>query len=179
MNSRRSLVKVTSNQISLVDGLNAFITALNPLGAIAQTVAEIMACRVEIKRIQQEREAIRLEYEARNRAIDATLEVALRMLEDRRIAMERFFDHAEREMRQHHIYGNQLVRTLQNMNQLVVQRDLSFEEKQLAHESIRVLSRQLVDSQKAGERSLAILVEITRRDLQALPSVRKLLPSDK
>jgi hypothetical protein len=176
MSSGRSLVTVDSNRLSLTQGLNAFVDALNPLGAIAKTVAEIMACRIEIERIRQESETIRLEYQSRNRAIDATLQIALNALENRRVAMERFFQHAERQMRQHHIYGNQIVRTIQNMNKLITKRGISLEEKQLAHETIRSLSRELVVTQQAGAKTLAVLVETTRQDLLAVPPLKGLLP---
>jgi len=176
MSSERSLITVdSSKQVSLVSGFNNFIDALNPLGNLAKVVAEIVACRVETKRLQNEALEIQYEYEANNRKIDATLKIAIQSSEDRRMAMERLFTHAERDMRQHHIYGNQLVRTLQNMNQLATRRDISFDEKKLVYETIRSLSKDMVSAQKVGVESLNALVQSTRHDLLAVPSLSKLL----
>ncbi len=176
MSSGRSLITVSSDGVSLASGLSGFVSALNPLGAISKTVAEIMACRLEIQRIRQETERVRMEYQVRSRAIDATLQVALNALENRRLAMEHCFRHAEMDLRQHHIYGNQIVRAIQNMNELVRDRSASIEEKRLAHETLRALSRLLVDAQEAGAKSLSVLVEATRQDLLAVPSLKGLLP---
>ena len=176
MSLELSPLKFSATGIALASGLETFLSALNPLGAIAQTVGEIMACRVEIRRIQTEAEQIRLEYEAQNRRVGATLLVAMTSLEQRRIAMERFFDHAERQMRQHHIWSNQRIRVIQSMTQLITQRDASFAEKQLAHETLRAMSSDLVAAQEAGSSTLTVLVEATRQDLLAVPSLRGLLP---
>lgn len=178
MSTERSLITVdSSKQISLASGFNNFVDALNPLGNLAKVVAEIMACRVEVKRLQNEAREIQYEYEANNRKIDATLKIALQSLEDRRIAMDRFFANAEREMRQHHIYGNQLVRSLQNMNQLATRRDIPFDEKKLIYETIQSLSKEIVSAQKVGVDTLNVILHSTRHDLLAVPSLSGLLSS--
>ena len=179
------LTTIDSNGIALASEFVSFMDALNPLGNLAKVVAKVVACRVDIKRLQNEAKEIQRDYELRSqqskhdyevtsKKIDATLVIALKSLDDRRFAMERFFSQAEKEMRQHHIYGNQIVRALQNMRELAFRRDISFEEKKLAYEAIQSLSKDLVASQKNGSVSLSILVQNTRQDLS---SVTRLLPS--
>lgn len=178
MSPERSLINVTpGGQLSMVSGLNAFLSALNPLGAIAKTVGEIMACRLEIKRLHIEAESARREYELKNRQVDAVLQYAFQSLEQRRVAMERFFDQAEREMRQQHIWGNQRVRVMQNMTALISRQNISLDEKKLAHETIRAMSKDLVAAQELGSAALSVLVDAARQDLLSVPSIEGLLPS--
>ncbi|MFG6100515.1 hypothetical protein D0962_37560 [Leptolyngbyaceae cyanobacterium CCMR0082] len=180
-----NLTTVDSTGIVLASEFVSFMDALNPLGNLAKVVAKVVACRVDIKRLQNEaNEAKRAyelkakqskyDYEITSKKIDATLAIALESLDNRRFAMEQFFSHAEKEMRQHHIYGNQIVRTLQNMRELAFRRDVPFEEKKLAYEAIQSLSKDLVASQNNGTTTLGILVQNTRQDLSAVAGI---LPS--
>lgn len=180
-----NLTTIDSTGIVLASEFVSFMDALNPLGNLAKVVAKVVACRVDIKRLQNEADEAKRSYESRARQskydyeitsqkIDATLAIALKSLENRRFAMDRFFSHAEKTMKQHHIYGNQIVRTLQNMRELAFRRDISFEEKKLAYEAIQSLSKDLVASQSNGSAALGILVQNTRQDLSALAG---LLPS--
>lgn len=155
----------------------AFVSALNPFGDIARGIGEIMACRVAIKRLRNEAKQIEYDYYSDKNRVDATLKVALRTLENRRVAMERFFDNAEIRMRQHHIWGNQRVKVIVAMTGLISQRDMSLQEKQLAHETIRALSTDLVESQRHGTAALSVLMETARQQLMSVPSFRGMLNS--
>jgi hypothetical protein len=178
MSSERSLITFTpGGGVSLISGINAFLSGLTPLGAIAKTVGEIMACRVEIKRLQNDAQAIRQEYEVKNRQVDVVLQVALQSLEQRRVAIERFFDHADRQMMQQHIWSSQRVRVIQNMTDLISRRGISLEEKILAHETLRAMSKDLIAAQELGSAALSVLVETARQDLLSVPSIKGLLPS--
>lgn len=79
-----------SDLSALLAAVPASMSAINPFGDTARAVGGIMACRVEIKRLRNEAEKLERSFQAERNPIDAALKFALRVLEDRRSAMERF-----------------------------------------------------------------------------------------
>ncbi len=64
--SDSSLVTVdASGKISLPSECSNFIDALNPLGGLAKIISELIACRIEIKRLSNQALEIKNEYQDR------------------------------------------------------------------------------------------------------------------
>jgi len=65
------------------------------------------------------------------------------------------------------------------MTSLMRDPNISFDEKKLAQEAIMAMSTDLLESTKAGSTILSKLVESSNRNLLSIPSLTRLLPSDK
>ena len=178
MGSQPRIVDITpAGNVSFLTNVTSFLEALNPLGAITDTVGKIIACRVEMRRLQVEAEEIRLEYIAKNRMIDGTMEYAMRRLEAQRIGMERYFDHASKQLDHERIYNSRRVAVMEKMTTIMVDRSQPFEVKVLAQETIIAMSRHLIDAQANSSASLSVLVEASSRNLLSVPSFTGLLPA--
>lgn len=178
MSKGQDIINVTPvGDISFVSNVTSFLQALNPLGAISDTVGKIMACRVQIRELQNEAEEIRQEYEARNKMIDGTLAYAMQQLEMQRTGMEKYFSHAAKQLEMSRIYSSERVKVIRAMTQLMVDPKASFDEKKLAQETIKAMSSDLILSQEAGTTTLSALIESSNRNLLSVPSLAGLLPA--
>lgn len=180
MSSNNEIIDISaSGQVSFATNVSNFLEALNPLGAISQTVGKIMACRVEMKRLQNEAEEIRREYEARNKMIDGALGIAMQQLEAQRIGMAKYFDHAAKQLEMSRIYSSERVKVMRAMTSLMTNPRASLEEKKLAQETIKAMSTDLILSQQAGSTTLSALIEASNNKLLSVPSLAGMLPAPK
>jgi hypothetical protein len=81
----------------------SFIKSLNPLGPAAQAYAETLHYRVECKRIEAEAERVRQQAKAVKQAMRHEFELNMEHLQQRRLALDRFFDTVQGELGQHHV----------------------------------------------------------------------------
>lgn len=109
-------------------GLLSLIEALNPIGAIGKAMVEIMAYRVEAKRLRFEEIRVREQSKVAQVYISAQLQTKMRQLENQRIALLQGLDFAEKNLYESRVTRNALVRSLDNanraMNNLISRRDL-------------------------------------------------------
>ena len=168
-----------SGDVSFVSNVSSFLKALNPLGAIADTVGKIMAIRVQMKDLQNEAETIKRDYEARNKMIDGTMKYAVQQLEMQRIGMEKYFEHASKQLELSRIYSSERVKVMQAMTQLMVSPQASIDEKKLAQETIKAMSSDLIASQEAGSTTLSKLIDASNKNLLSIPSLAGLLPQSR
>lgn len=179
-----SLVTVDSSaKVSLSPDVKSFMDTINPLSSVSKMISEMIACRIEIKRLQNEHQRIQNEYQGiqndyqiNSKKVDATLKLALTSLEDRRVTMEHFFHIVENEMSQHHISNDEVIAALKDARKEAMSRDTPTEVKVVIYQTIQILSQTLVSSQQAGSERLNILVQSVKNDLLAVPSLAGLLP---
>ena len=180
MNSRHEIIDITpSGDISFTANVNSFLKALNPLGAISDTVGKIVACRVQMKRLKNDTIEIKRDYDARNKMIDGTLKYAMLQIENQREGMEKYFQHASKQLELSRIYSSERVRVIQSMTKLMTDANSTLEVKQLAAETIKAMSTDLIASQQAGSTTLSALVQSANQNLLAVPSLAGLLPENK
>lgn len=180
MASDKDIVDITpSGEVSFATNVTNFLNALNPLGTISQTIGKIMACRVQMKKLQIEAEEIKRDYEARSKMIDGAMKYAIQQLEIQRAGMEKYFQHAAKQLELSSIYSNERIRVMKAMTDLMVDSKSSLEEKKLAQETIKAMSSDLIESQNAGSTILSKLVEASNKNLLSVPSLAGLLPQNK
>lgn len=180
MSSGNDIIDITaSGGISFLTNVSSFLTALNPLGAISETVGKIMACRVQMAKLKNEAEEIRREYDARDRMIDGALLYAMQQLEDQRIGMEKYFEHASKQLELARIYSSERVRVIKAMTILMTDSSETIEVKRLAAETIKAMSSDLIASQEAGSTTLTVLIEASNQRLLSVPSLAGLLPQNR
>ncbi|GAB1472086.1 hypothetical protein MASR2M66_29640 [Chloroflexota bacterium] len=180
MASDKDIIDISpSGDVSFVTSVTNFLQALNPLGAISQTIGKIMAVRVQMKKLQNEAEEIKRDYEARSKMIDGAMKYAVQQLELQRIGMEKYFEHASKQLELSRIYSSERVKVIQAMTSLMVNPNASLEEKKLAQETIKAMSSDLILSQEAGSTTLSALIEASNKNLLSVPSLAGLLPSNR
>ena len=179
MCSNNQIIDITpSGDVSFTSNVNSFLKALNPLGAISETVGKIMACRVEIKRLKLEADTLKREYDSRNRMIDGTMKYAMKQLEQQRKEMENYFAHAAKQLNQAHLERKAIIDTISKSTKMMTDRRMSLEEKKLAQETITAMSKLLVESQQAGSATLSLLIDSSNKNLLSVPSLAGLLPQN-
>lgn len=178
MDRKYEIIDVTpKGDVSFVGNVNTFLEALSPLGAISNTIGKIIACRVQIRALQNEADAIRRDYEARNKVIDGSLRYAMTQLENQRIGMENYFQHAAKQLELSRIYSSERIKVIRAMTAVMTNPNVPFQEKQLAQETIKAMSSDLIISQEAGSTTLSALIEASNRNLLSVPSLAGLLSS--
>lgn len=177
MATKNEIIDVSpSGDVSFISNVSSFLKALNPLGAIADTIGKIMAIRVQMKALQNEAESIKRDYESRNRMIDGTLKYAVQQLELQRMGMEKYFEHATKQLELSRIYSSERVKVMQAMTSLMVDPKATIEEKRLAQETIKAMSSDLIISQEAGSTTLSKLIESSNNNLLSISHITGILP---
>jgi hypothetical protein len=169
------LVKWDGNRPSFGAAVVEFARAIHPLGPLARTFSELIALPAETKRLKHEAKRETNLHSEELLKVEAARYQASELLAQRRLAIERFFDHVERELRQHAIYGNRILLALEVVTNLA-SNPRSVHERELAHISMIALSGHLVQAGQTGERILLGILESSRLELNALPRPRANLP---
>jgi len=173
--------------VRLGSGISSLIEALNPLGAIGRAIAEILAYRVATKRLGLERERIRAQAKAIDSALQARLAYELRQFELQRQALLACLKHAETVLRERRATRDALIRSLdnlsRNMTTLVTMQNIPLEVFGMYRDSLAIVSEQLVKLEKTGttevialSQELHLIVGDVRRELEGMPSAKKILP---
>lgn len=179
MSSNNQIIDITpSGDVSFTANVNSFLKALNPLGAISDTVGKIVACRVQIKQLKNDALEIKRDYDFRNKMIDGALKHAVQQIELQRSGMEKYFQHASKQLELSRIYSSERVKVMQSMTALMSDPTQPFEVKQLAMETIKTMSSDLIASQQAGSTTLSVLVKSANQNLLSVPSMAGLLPKN-
>ena len=152
-----------------------FLNALNPLGHISETISRILEYKLEAKRLEVEAKRIEEEANIRHHQIDAALEVAITRLNERREAIRGFLMIASQEIENCHIERMAIVRTIDNLNSLLIKDDISVDERKMAIESLPTLTRLLSEYGERGSMPFRQLVETTQKAIESVPSARQLL----
>ncbi|RME57437.1 hypothetical protein D6779_08665 [Candidatus Parcubacteria bacterium] len=154
-----------------------FLGALNPLGHISDTIARILEYKVEIKRLEVEGKRIEREAKIRHHQIDAALKVAISMLNERREAIRGFLSIASKEIDNCHVERMAIVRTIDNLNDLIKDKKVSLETRKMAIESLPIMTKLLSDYGDKGSAAFKQLVDTTQKAIDHInaPSARHLL----
>lgn len=160
-------------------GFTSFVENLNPIGSITKTLAELMACRLELKKLNHQAKRIKSQYDLDNKRVDGGLKIALYELETRRKSVEACFIHAENSLRDQQISTAEVIGAIRDSRKVISDRKISLDEKQCAHETIRELSKTLVGFQKEGSKRLKTLIDTTKTELSSVSTVTAFLPSAK
>ncbi len=131
-----------------------------------------------MKRLKSKTE-IKTRYGLETRLIDGALEYAMRQIENQRMGMEKYFDHAAKQLELSRIYSSERVRVIQEMTKLMSDPTAPFEVKQLAMETIKAMSSDLIISQQAGSTTLSALIQSSNQHLLSVPSLAGLLPQSR
>lgn len=173
--------------VTLGSSMTSLIEALNPLGAIGKAIAEVLAYRTATKKLDLERERIRIQARVIDDAVQARLAYELRQFELQRQALLACLNHAEAVLCERRATRNALIRSLDNLNRdmstLVRRKDIPIEIFGMYRDSLGVISNRLVEIERAGttevtalSQELHLIVGDVRRELEGMPPINKLLP---
>jgi hypothetical protein len=164
-------------------GLLSLIEALNPIGVIGKSLVEIMAYRVEAKRLRYEEIRVKEKSKVAQSFITSQLKVKLHQIENQRMALKRGLDFAEKNLYQSRVTRDALISSLENANlimrKLVSRRDLpSPEVFEIFNHSIAEISGRLVEFENNNvkqaflvNKHLLQIVGDARRDLLLPPNI--------
>ena len=172
--------------VRLGGGVASILEALNPLGVIGKAITEILAYRVESKRLDLERERIIAQAKAIDTAIQHKLAYELRQFDLQRKALLACLTHAERVLHERRATRDALIRSLDNLNnvmqEMMTKDHLNSAVSTIFRDSLSIISGQLVQLEKAGSSEVKAMsdqlhriVGDVRRDLESVPT-SKLLP---
>jgi hypothetical protein len=146
-------------------GWGRVISSFNPLGAVAEAYARTLSYRIESKRLAIEMERIREQAKIANNLIDKSFRLKMEELEQRRLAINRYFDTVQGQLNALHIERMQILKMLDQSMQQTLAPGLSMEERRLYKEMTVELTASLP---AIGERANQTLNAM----LQALPPVQ-------
>ena len=152
----------------------ALVEALNPFGDIKDMVADILNYQHQAKMLKVEQIRITEEAKIRHHQIDATLKVALKILEDRKKAIKNAFQIVSKELKQQHIERNEIIRSISNLNNGILDKANSLETKQLLQTALVEMSALLTNLGDQSTSKLALITENTSKALDAIPSTKGL-----
>lgn len=156
-------------------GLTGLVQALNPLGPLVEAYTATLHYRHQVKLLQVEQERIIKEAEIRHNQIDAALQIAIKILDDRRNAMEQSIKIAIQELQQSHIERIKIIECIKNLNNGILNRSYSLEERQLMRLSLADMGNLLSNLGKQSTTNLSLIAQNTQKALDAVPSARGLL----
>lgn len=154
---------------------NELIKALNPLGFIKDTVAEILEYKHQVKVLETEQKRITEEARIRHHQIDASLKSAIMVLDERRKVIREFLQTASRNLQQHRVERRQIIQTITALNTKLIGKKVSLEEKQVILESIKMMSSILVNIGEKNTADLSIIADSTQKALDSVPLAGNLL----
>lgn len=96
--------------------LFSLITALNPIGIIGKSIVEIMAYRVEAKRLKSEEIRIKESSKVAQAYISANYKVKMKQIENQRLALIKGLNFAEQNLQNGCITRKALIASLENAN---------------------------------------------------------------
>jgi len=155
-----------SNKIK--PGLGSLVILLEPLGKIAkETVAEILDYRHKIKLLEAEQKRKINENKLKENQIDASLKFALKSLNERKIQLEKSFNIISKDLEQQHIERSKIIMSVSNLNNAIINKDYSFEDRQLFQTSLIEMSNLLKSMGEQSTSKLSLIAQNTQKALEA------------
>ena len=139
------------------------LKSFNPIGPIAEAYANTLAHRIESNRLGIELE--RVQSEARNTAdvIDKSYRLKMEELQQRRLAVDRFFDTVQQQLENLHIERGVVLQMAQTANTRLLEPGLSAEERGCYKEVVIELVATIPQLASKGGETLKTLVDALPR----------------
>lgn len=141
------------------------LKGFNPFGPMAEAYAKTLAYRLESKRLAIEMERIKEQAAIANHLIDRSFELKMEELEQRRLAINRYFDTVQQQLDNLHIERMTVLRMLEQSMQKTLEPGLSLDERRIYKELTAEMTATLPSFAERANQSLQTM-------LQALPPVQ-------
>lgn len=151
------------------------LKSLNPLGAAKDAVSEFLYYRHQIKVLNVEQKRIEEEAKIRHHQIDAALEIAVKILDDRKNAIEKSFCLVSQELANQHIARTGIIESIKNLTNDIMDSSKSIEERSLSQTALSTMSEILRTMGEQSTANLTLIAQNTQKALDAIPQTRSLL----
>ena len=149
--------------------------SLNPLGTAKEVMSEFLYYRHQIKVLNVEQKRIEEEAKIRHHQIDAALEIAVRILDDRKNAIEKSFSLVSQELSNQHIAKIGIIEAIKNLTNDIMDGSKSIEERSLSQTALSTMSEILRTMGEQSTANLSLIAQNTQKALDAMPQTRSLL----
>jgi len=143
----------------------SILKAFNPLGPIADAYAQTLAYRIETKRLKIELTRVQEQAKLADKAIQATLEIELEKLAQRRLALEYFYKTVTTQLEHLHIERMKVLEMAELATKKALESGLDIEERRMYKEMATEMTSQIPNFGDRANESLKTLV-------QALPPIQ-------
>lgn len=140
------------------------LKAFNPFGPISEMYAQTLAYRLESKRLAVELERVRSQKDIAIKVIDDSFRLKIEELEQRRLAINRYFDTVQQQLDHLHVERMAVLAMIQHAMSKTTEPGLPIEERRLFKELTAEMTSTLPQFGQAANESLRTLI-------QALPPV--------
>jgi len=168
-------IKPTSAFECDTKGFIGLLKGLNPLQFVSESIAQICHYRHQIKILETEQLRIGKEADIRHNQIDSALKLGLKILEERRLAIEISIEVVSKELEQSHLERSKIVESISNLTDQMSDKDYSSEDRQLFYSTIGLLAETLKEMGNQGTAKLTLITNNTRKVLETVPETRALL----
>lgn len=151
------------------------LKSLNPLGTAKEVMSEFLYYRHQIKVLNVEQKRIEEEAKIRHHQIDAALEIAVRILDDRKNAIEKSFSLVSQELSNQHIAKIGIIEAIKNLTNDIMDSSKSIEERSLSQTALSTMSEILRTMGEQSTANLSLIAQNTQKALDAIPQTRSLL----
>ncbi len=150
-------------------GVMGFLSSLNPLQFASETIAQLAHYKHQVKILETEQKRINAEANIRHHQIDAALKAGLKLLDERRYALQMALEVVSRDLEHTHIEKKRVLDCMDNLVANISNPELSSEEKQLSHATISILSDSLKHMGEQSTVKLDLIAKNTQKALEAMP----------
>ncbi len=154
---------------SSLSGFSGLIKSLNPFESAAKTIAIVCHYRQQIKVLETEQLRIKKEAELEHKKIDATYQIGVKLLEERRQSISACLEAVTKDLDQIHLEKTAIIDSIHNLTRNLGNPDLSVEEKNYSHTIISVLTEALTEMGRQGHERLSLIAANTQKALEAVP----------
>jgi predicted ABC-class ATPase len=141
------------------------LQTFNPFGPLADAYAKTLAYRLESKRLKIEMERVREQARVADKLIDASFRLKMEELEQRRVAINRYFDTVQQQLDHLHVERMTVLKMIEAAAKRTMEPSIPLEERRLFKEMTSEMTATLPSFAEKANQSLQTLV-------QALPPVR-------
>lgn len=156
-------------------GWKDLLKSLNPIGTAKDAFSEFLYYRHQIKVLGVEQKRIEKEAEIRHHQIDAALEIAVKILDDRRNAIEKSFSLVAQELNHQHIARAGIIEAIKNLTNDIMDSSKSVDERSLSQTALSTMSEILKTMGEQSTANLALIAQNTQKALEAIPQTKSLL----
>lgn len=169
--------KIQSPSLPRPDGAGflGLLKSLNPLGTAKELMADILFYRHQIKVLDVEQKRIAEEANIRHHQIDAALEIAVKVLDDRRNAIEKSFQLVAQELQNQQLAREGIIKSISNLTTDIMNSAKSIEERQLSQTALSTMSEILRTMGEQSTANLSLIAQNTQKALEAIPQTKSLL----
>ena len=133
------------------------VKSLNPLGTAKEAFSEFLYYRHQIK------------------VLAVALEIAVKILDDRKNAIEKSFSLVSQELRNQHIARAGIIEAIKNLTNDIMDSSKSIDERALSQTALSTMSEILRTMGEQSTANLTLIAQNTQKALEAIPQTRSLL----